>query len=44
MPLRYLRSGGGVNYAVRLGTSILPVRFRVPPSVTLLNVVFESHP
>lgn len=36
-----IEGGRHLFVATGMGTSILPVRFRVPPSVTMLTVVFE---
>ena len=35
-----IEGGRNLFVATGLGTSILPIRFRVPPTVTMLNVVF----
>jgi predicted MPP superfamily phosphohydrolase len=36
-----VEGGRHLFVAIGLGTSILPVRFRVPPLVTMLTVAFE---
>ena len=36
-----VEGGRHLFVATGLGTSILPVRFRVPPAVTLLTLAFE---